>query len=92
MSPVAVISYRYWQRKFSGDPGVLGKSILVNATPFTVIGVAPAGFFGGSVDTDPPEMWLPLTMQPQVTLRPSLIIRMDPTGSILSAGAGPDPA
>ncbi|MGO8786334.1 MAG: ADOP family duplicated permease [Terriglobia bacterium] len=90
-SPVAVISYRYWQRKFSGDPGVLGKSILVNATPFTVIGVAPAGFFGESVDTDPPEMWLPLTMQPQVTLRPSLIDPHGPYWLHLIGRRGPGP-
>ncbi len=76
-NPVAVISYRYWQRKFSGDPGVVGKSIVVNSTPFTVIGVTPDGFFGESVDPDPAEMWLPLTMQPQVMLRPSLL---DPHG------------
>ena len=71
--PVAVISYRYWQRKFGGDPGVVGSSIIVNGTPFTVIGVAPAAFFGERVDADPPDLWVPLTMQPQATLRPSLL-------------------
>jgi predicted permease len=72
-NPVAVISYRYWQRKFAGDPGAVGRSIVVNGTAFTVIGVAPAAFFGETVDADPPDIWMPLTMQPQVSLTPSLL-------------------
>ena len=71
--PVAVISYRYWQRKFAGDSGAVGRSIVVNGTAFTVIGVAPAAFFGETVDPDPPDIWMPLTMQPQVLLSPSLL-------------------
>jgi len=41
---------------------------MVNGTPFTVIGVAPAAFFGESVQADPPDLWMPLTLQPQVIL------------------------
>jgi hypothetical protein len=76
-NPVAVISYHDWQRKFASDPGVLGASVVVNGTPFTVIGVAPAAFFGESVQADPPDLWMPLTLQPQVMLIPSLL---DPHG------------
>jgi predicted permease len=42
----AVISHAYWQSRFGGDAGVLGKSISVNNTPFTIVGVAPKGFVG----------------------------------------------
>jgi predicted permease len=44
--PVAVISYSYWQRRFARDPGVIGKRIVLNNSPFTIIGVTPPEFFG----------------------------------------------
>jgi predicted permease len=71
--PVAVLSHRYWQQKFSGNPGALGESIVVNNTPLTVIGVAPPKFYGETIGPYPPDLWIPLTMQPQVTLDPSLL-------------------
>lgn len=70
---VAVISYHYWQQKFSSDPAVVGRSIVVNGTPFTIIGVAFPKFSGETIGPYPPDLWMPLTMQPQVTLKPSLI-------------------
>jgi len=72
-SPVAVLSYHYWQQSSSGDPGVISRTIILNHTPFTIIGVMPPNFYGIQIDADPPDMWLPLTMQEQVTLSPSLI-------------------
>jgi predicted permease len=62
-SPVAVISYTYWQRRFQGDRGVLGRSITINRVPFTVVGVAPPGFHGEVVGRMT-DIWMPLTMQP----------------------------
>ncbi len=44
--PAVVISHRYWQRRFAGDPGVLGKQISLNKKSFTVIGVTPPEFYG----------------------------------------------
>lgn len=44
--PVAVLSYGFWERRFGKDPSVVGKTILVNETPLTVIGVSPPGFYG----------------------------------------------
>jgi predicted permease len=44
--PVAVISHRYWQNRFAGDPAVLGKSIHLNQVPVTIVGVTPPGFEG----------------------------------------------
>jgi predicted permease len=70
---VATISYYYWQRMFSGSPGVIGQTISINETPFTVIGVAPPKFYGVALEADPPDMWVPLTMQEQVMLQPSLL-------------------
>ena len=44
--PVAVISASYWNRRFGGDPAVLGRTVVVNRTPFTIVGVAPPEFSG----------------------------------------------
>ncbi len=55
--PVAVLSYAAWQR-MGGGSEVLGKTVRLNAKPFTVIGVAPQGF-GGSMAMITPDMWVP---------------------------------
>jgi putative ABC transport system permease protein len=61
-SPVVVLSHAYWQRRFGGDPGVLGKTLVVNESPLTVIGVAPEGFTGAMPGWQP-EIFVPLTMR-----------------------------
>ncbi len=72
-SPVAVISYRYWQQMFAGDPAIVGRSITINRTLFTVIGVMPPKFEGVTVNKESMDMWLPVTMQQEVMLQPSLL-------------------
>ena len=59
--PVAVISYNCWQRRFGGDPAIVGKTVEFNSRPFTIIGVAPKGFIGTEVAYDP-EMFIPIMM------------------------------
>ena len=58
---VAVISYNCWQRRFGGDPAVVGKTVQFNTRPFTVIGVAPKGFIGTEVAYDA-DMFVPVMM------------------------------
>jgi predicted permease len=70
---VAVISYRYWQESLSADPRVVGHPITINGTSFLVIGVMPASFYGVELNEQPPDLWLPITMQPQVMMQPSLL-------------------
>src|SRR5436190_5269812 len=77
-APAAVISYRFWSKQFSQDATVLGKTVDVNGTAFTVIGVTPPGFFGETLQTDPPDMWLPLVTQPQVSQQESLLTPQGP--------------
>jgi len=72
-NPVAVVSYRYWEEKLEADRSVIGRVITINGTSFTVIGVAPPPFFGAELNEQEPDMWLPITMQQQVTLQPSLL-------------------
>jgi len=63
--PVAVISHRLWQSRFGGDPQVVGGTVRLNGYPFTVIGVAPAGFHGSlrGLRTD---VWVTLMMHSQL--------------------------
>ncbi|MGB9028627.1 MAG: ABC transporter permease [Acidobacteriaceae bacterium] len=64
--PVAVISYRTWQQKFGSDPTVVGASFLINGQAFTVVGIAPPGFFGERLTSDPASFWIPLDDSPVI--------------------------
>ena len=59
--PVVVLSYRYWQKRFRGDPSVLGKAVYVNGHPLTIVGIGPKGFFG-PMPLIEMEAYLPLNM------------------------------
>jgi predicted permease len=59
--PVVVLSYRFWQSRLSGAPDVIGRTIILNRHPFTVIGVAPQGF-KGMVTPFLTSVWIPLMM------------------------------
>jgi macrolide transport system ATP-binding/permease protein len=58
---VAVISHACWQKRFAGDPNVVGKDVRINGRNFTVIGVAPQNFRGTELSYAP-EMWFPMMM------------------------------
>jgi predicted permease len=64
--PVAILSYGFWSRRFADDPSVVGKTVRLNSIPYTVIGVAPAGFYGVEIGVAP-AVWVPMMMQPQAT-------------------------
>src|SRR5438094_7302993 len=98
--PVAVISYALWTRMFARDPAVLGKKLVIENTPFTIIGVAPAHFDGVSPGRTL-DLWVPLSMQPQVlpggvglteddTNWLTLMARLRPRVSVEQARAGLD--
>jgi predicted permease len=63
---VAVISYSFWANKFGSDPSLIGKTLTFNATPFTIIGVAPRGFKGPFTFGASDQVWIPASMYPQV--------------------------
>ena len=61
--PVVVLSYDYWVSRFARDPNVIGKKILVNDSPMTIVGVSAAGFAG--IDpTQSPQIRVPVLMKP----------------------------
>lgn len=64
-NPVAVLSYRCWQRRFGGDPNLVGKEITINSNRFDVVGIAPEGFVG-TVLIFTPEIWVPTMMAHQI--------------------------
>lgn len=61
-SPVVVISHRLW-RRWDADPGAIGTKVMLNGSPFTVAGVAPAGFVGTDVREAALDVWVPIGMQ-----------------------------
>ena len=61
-TPVAVVSHRYWLRRFGGAPDVLGRRLTINGAAVSIIGIAPQGFDGVWLES-PVDIWVPLTMQ-----------------------------
>jgi len=64
-SPIAVMSYKCWQQRFGGDQSIIGKDVIVNGRNFTIVGVAPRGFSGTEVISQP-ELWFPMAMEAQL--------------------------
>jgi predicted permease len=71
--PVAVLSYRAWQQQYGSDPSVVGSTFIVEGHPFTIAGIAPPGFFGETLRSNPPELWLPLQQEPLVNGQNTLL-------------------
>jgi predicted permease len=63
--PVAVVSYAWWQKRLGGDPLAVGKTITIDDTAYTIVGVAPKEFFGTTVGSAP-DLWVPLAMEKQM--------------------------
>jgi predicted permease len=69
-----VISYSFWRRAFGGEPDVVGRATSINGTPAAIVGVAPAGFAGASLD-DAAEFWAPVSVAPTIVSPRSLTAR-----------------
>lgn len=79
-SPVAVISYRFWQSRFAGDTRVLGRTFRLNGITYSIVGVAPADF-GGMVPAATAQMWIPTAM----------VEHVEPMGNQRTSGKSPEP-
>jgi predicted permease len=97
-TPVVVLSHHVWQGEYGSDPAVLGSTLVIGEHPFTVVGIAPAGFFGETLRGDPADVYIPLHQEPLLTGGSSLlnqpipawlrvIGRLKPGASV--AGMGP---
>ena len=71
--PTAVVSYHIWQGEYGSDPSVVGSTFVIENHPFTIIGIAPPGFFGETLRGDPPDVWLPLQKEPMIAGQAALL-------------------
>ena len=88
-APVAVVSFALWQRRYGGDPSVIGRKILMNDSPYEIIGVMPRPFVFGDRDVD---YWVPMQFTPAQTVQRSahflnVVARLKPGVSVAAAGA-----
>jgi len=99
--PVVVLSYNYWKTRFGGDPRVINQTMLINAHPFTIAGVAAPGF-RSVVAGQTPKIFVPIAAQPVIQPRYqvlddhksrwlTLAARLKPSESVATAEAGINP-
>ena len=87
-NPVAVISYRYWERRFGKESTAIGSVIRMNGVPVTIIGVSPPPFAGDIVG-QPIDMWLPIAMQPRLTPRANYLTDREVSWLVLMGRLAP---
>ena len=63
---VAVVSNAFWKNRLNSDPAVLGKTLTINGTAFSILGVTPARFAGTGVPAQCPDLWIPISTQSAV--------------------------
>jgi predicted permease len=63
-APTAMMSHRVWQQEYGSDPKVVGSTFVLDGHAFTVVGVTPPGFYGETLRSDPPELFVPLRQEP----------------------------
>jgi putative ABC transport system permease protein len=100
-NPVAVLSFNYWKSKLGSDPGVVGKALLLNAQPFTIVGVAEPGF-RSIVAGESPGLFVPASAKNIITPRwqdledrqshwVTIVGRLKPGEKLSQAQAGLEP-
>jgi predicted permease len=70
-NPVVMLNYNFWQRRFGGDAGLVGRTITLNNMAYTVIGIAPRDFIG--CDPEVPDLWVPIMMNANVHSGPDML-------------------
>jgi predicted permease len=76
-TPVAVLSYQAWQAAYGSDPGIVGSTVNIQNQPVTIVGVAPPGFFGDRIDSNPTALWIPLNDEPYIDHDASILKQPD---------------
>ncbi len=73
--PAAVMSYQTWQRVYGGDPNVVGSTFSFNTHPVTVVGIAPASFYGERIIAEPTNFYVPFSLEPITSQSPLLHVK-----------------
>jgi predicted permease len=92
-APVAMLSYRTWQQEYGSDPHIVGSTFILNGHPFIIVGIAPPGFFGETLRSNPPAIWVPINQEPMLNGTNSLLQRFSAWVRVigrLKPGASPD--
>jgi predicted permease len=76
-APAAMLSFRAWQQEYGSDPHIVGSTFIVNGHPFTVTGITPPGFYGETLRSDPPQIFIPISQEP--LLNPQSSVLKQPT-------------
>jgi predicted permease len=84
-APYIVLSYAYWNARFSGDPGVVGQTVRLNGHPFTVVGVAPRDF-EGTLLAFSPDFFAPIVNKEQIEGADSLDSRSNHASVFMAMG------
>ena len=88
-TPLAVLSHRFWMRRFNGDPAIVGQTLVLNGRPLTVIGVTPEGFHGTTVLTS--DLWVPVNMVGELASRlpPAILTSRESAWLVMGARLKP---
>ncbi|HEX4021738.1 MAG TPA: ABC transporter permease [Acidobacteriaceae bacterium] len=76
-TPVAVLSYQAWQADYAGDPSIVGSTLYIQGQPVTIVGIAPPGFYGDRISSNPPAFWIPLADEPVIEQQNSMLHQAD---------------
>ena len=71
--PTAVMSYQAWQSEFGGDPSIIGATLYLQTQPVTIVGISPPGFFGDRIRSSPPQLWIPVNIEPLISSSRALL-------------------
>ena len=72
-APAAMLSNRVWQQQYASNPRIVGSTVMLDGHPFTIVGITPPGFYGETLRSDPPDIFLPLHQETQLAGKSSLM-------------------
>jgi predicted permease len=65
--PAAMLTHRAWQQQYGSDMSVVGATVMIDGHPFTIVGIGPRGFDGETLESDPPELFIPIQQEPLIS-------------------------
>lgn len=71
--PAAMLSHHAWQQDYGADPKMVGTVLMLDGHPFTIVGITPPGFYGETLRSDPPQLFVPIQQEPLLMGTTSLL-------------------